>query len=222
MNYEKKYKDALERMKSWAKGEHPECFSEAQKTAEFIFPELKESEGDRMRKNLYKCLRYYVPNDIAEEYIKWLEKQGEKMTKPKFNVGDWIVFNGLILHIDEIVNGYYRTTSIGDGIHNSYDWDIDNAARLWTITDAKDGDVLIRETGEPFIHNGNRGSYLPEFLGAYCGISDGRFRPNGSPYYWGRPSCPATKEQRELLFSKMKEAGCEWDSEKKELKKIEI
>ena len=29
---------------------------------------------------------------------------------------------------------------------------------------------------------------------------------------------PATKEQRDLLFQKMKEAGYEWDAEKKELK----
>ena len=29
MDYEQKYKEALERMKSWAKGEHPECFTEA-------------------------------------------------------------------------------------------------------------------------------------------------------------------------------------------------
>ena len=41
MDYEKAYKDALERMKSWAKGEHPEYFSEAQKAAEFIFPWLQ-------------------------------------------------------------------------------------------------------------------------------------------------------------------------------------
>lgn len=32
---------------------------------------------------------------------------------------------------------------------------------------------------------------------------------------------PATKEQRDLLFQKMKEGGYEWDAEKKELKKIE-
>jgi hypothetical protein len=32
---------------------------------------------------------------------------------------------------------------------------------------------------------------------------------------------PATKEQRDLLFSKMKEAGYEWDAEKRELKKID-
>ena len=32
---------------------------------------------------------------------------------------------------------------------------------------------------------------------------------------------PATKEQRDLLFQKMKEAGYEWDAEKLELKRIE-
>ena len=31
---------------------------------------------------------------------------------------------------------------------------------------------------------------------------------------------PATKEQRDLLFRKMKEAGYQWDAEKKELRKI--
>lgn len=33
---------------------------------------------------------------------------------------------------------------------------------------------------------------------------------------------PATKEQRDLLFRKMKEAGYEWDAEKKEVKEIEL
>ena len=32
---------------------------------------------------------------------------------------------------------------------------------------------------------------------------------------------PATKEQRDLLFRKMKEAGYEWDADKKELRKIQ-
>ena len=86
MDYEKKYKEALERMKSWANGEHPECFSEAQKTAEFIFPELKESEDkdEMIRQCLIehiKCnkdlnwslFQWFKPDTI----IAWLEKQGE-------------------------------------------------------------------------------------------------------------------------------------------------
>lgn len=43
------------------------------------------------------------------------------------------------------------------------------------------------------------------------------------PYYsktWTHNLQPATKEQRNLLFQKMKENGCEWDAEKKELKNI--
>ena len=80
MNYEekaKRYDEALERMKSWAKGEHPECFSEAQKAAEFIFPELKEhwDEGERIRKALYADIRTYIPNERGDKYIAWLEKQ---------------------------------------------------------------------------------------------------------------------------------------------------
>lgn len=45
-----RYDDALERMKSWVRGEHPECFTEAQKAAEFIFQELAESD-DKFEKH---------------------------------------------------------------------------------------------------------------------------------------------------------------------------
>ena len=162
--------------------------------------------------------------DPNKKEVKTIEQKSADKIEPKFHEDDWIIFNGLILHIDEVVNGYYRTTSIGDGIHNSYDWNIDNAARLWTIQDAKDGDVLLEEeTGEPFIYNGNRATYfLGYFLGAYCGIYNGEFNPYGNIHHWGKNSCPATKEQCDLLFQKMKEAGYEWDAEKKELKKMEV
>ena len=66
--------------------------------------------------------------------LAWLEKQGNPVDKiePKFKPGDWIVFNGLTLQVKEIVKGFYRTISKG-GIANSYDWNIDNVARLCTI-----------------------------------------------------------------------------------------
>lgn len=80
--YEKKYKEALERMKSWAKGEHPECFGEAQKAAEFVFPELKESEGEVIRKELISFLEHcqdpkLVDNRNRDKWIAWLDKQKE-------------------------------------------------------------------------------------------------------------------------------------------------
>ena len=71
------------------------------------------------------------------------EKKPTDKVEPKFKVGDWIIFNGLVLHIDEVVDGYYRTISKG-GIPNSYDWNIDNVARLWTIQDWKPSDEQIK------------------------------------------------------------------------------
>ena len=67
------------------KGEHPECFCEAQKAAEFIFPELAESEGERIKKEIIAFLRskngYMTPDedwDFHNRWIVWLEKQGEQ------------------------------------------------------------------------------------------------------------------------------------------------
>lgn len=155
-------------------------------------------------------------------------------TEPKFKPGDWIIFNGLILHIDEIVNGYYRTTSIGDGIHNSYDWDIDNAARLWTIQDAKDGDVLVCTINKAEI--GGDVEKLPnmtptifiyqnvvkdsDYIHSYCSLYNRSSLRLQNAMYYNIFVCyihPATKEEHDLLFQKMKEAGCEWDSVYKKL-----
>lgn len=80
----KAYDEALERMKSWVKGEYPECFTEAQKAAEFIFPELKESEDERIRKDIIRVLKgeiSFVSEKENEKFIAWLEKQGTSYTK---------------------------------------------------------------------------------------------------------------------------------------------
>jgi hypothetical protein len=79
MDYEKAYKEALERAKKF---KSPFC----QHAAEVIFPELKESENERIRKGLIKGL--YAMRDIHKhqtfsddaidinDAIAWLEKQG--------------------------------------------------------------------------------------------------------------------------------------------------
>lgn len=101
MDYKERYNAALERMKSWVRGEHPECFSEAQKAAEFIFPELKENEDERIRKELIEQVAYIIPNDDEvdsegdalptyqkriDKYRAWLEKQ-EPIDKDKLAKG---------------------------------------------------------------------------------------------------------------------------------------
>ena len=236
MDYKEKYEQALKRAKELLEDMDKGDYFASNGDIENIFPELKEkeSEDEKIRKAIHIYLDWLdgrkacAPKGIysIKEMLAWLEKQGENKptdkVEPKFKTGDWIIFNGVILHIDEVVNGYYRTTSRGDGIHNSYDWNIDNAARLWTIQEAKDGDVLVNGSNIFIFHflNGT-------LLMGYCHINtdDGRFYDD-----LGKNECfclidavvtPASKEQRDLLFRQMKEEGYEWDSEKKELKKVE-
>ena len=98
---------------------------------------------------------------------------------------------------------------IGDKIHP------------WTIQDAKDGDVIFYDDGWTCIFKRIHGIWYS----SYCFItSDGEFNTgyeehavdstiNGNAH-------PATKEQCNLLFQKMKEAGYKWNSETKTLEKL--
>lgn len=137
--------------------------------------------------------------------------------KPKFHKGEWIIFNGSILLVNEVVQGYYRTIS-RDGIYNSYDWGIDYAARRWTIEDAKDGDVLTSHECYVifkeidglnikcyFTYHLNVG-YIPEF---YVNTLQNK-----------TAFCPVSKEECKILFEKINEFGYKWDSENKKLIKI--
>ena len=185
------------------------------------------------------ALKHTVSRD---KMLAWLEKQGEQKTndigfkakdcyvskvdgkihiagnfKPKFRDGDWIIFNGLTLYIMEVVQGYYRTISKG-GIINSYDWGIDNAARFWTIEDAKPGDILrlgdVIAIFKKYIGQENCICYC-----SFCGDGNGFEIPieNGEDNVYGcTDTTPATQRERVLLFQKMKEAGYTWDYDKKE------
>lgn len=69
---------------------------------ERYFPELKESEDEKIRKELYIYLDWldgrkdYAPRGeyTIRDMISWLEKQGEQnpdnKVGPKFKAGDWI------------------------------------------------------------------------------------------------------------------------------------
>ena len=164
---------------------------------DLFFRKMKEAryEWDAEKKTLRKIIQN--PNGKVE---------------PKFHESDWIIFNGLILHIDEVVDGYYKTTSIG-GIHNSYDWDIDNVARLWTIQEAKEGDVLFDGSNILLFNKEiNNWHNVTSYL-AYSQVYSIRM------HFISRSDVitPATKEQCDTLFAKMKDAGYKWDEGKKEL-----
>ena len=73
--YKKKYDEALERAKSFKT-------LELRDVAEYIFPELKESEDERIRKELISFLQLPHPQFVGErkqeKWIAWLEKQAKQ------------------------------------------------------------------------------------------------------------------------------------------------
>ena len=190
---------------------------------EAVFPELKESENERTRKEIidfiYDKTDTYELREKSNSWLAWLEKQGEQKPtdkiEPKFKVGDWILYSGDnyegVRHITKIdENGYYIER---------------NGFKKWTLFDAKDGDILDAN-GAPFIykkHDNDYDTYLRFYVYFYCGVSlGGAFIEATENNIWDSNNkvYPATKEQCDFLFQKMKEAGYEWDAENKELKKI--
>lgn len=126
-------------------------------------------------------------------------------------VGDWFLEDHSYLGTDILK---YNSLFEEDDDYKDY-------FRPWTIADAKNGDVLYSlDSKQPFIFKHRKAHQQAE---AYCGINIyGKF------FVEGTKDCiittdkyvPATKEQRDLLFQKLKEAGYEWNEKEKELKKI--
>lgn len=142
----------------------------------------------------------------------------EKIQLPKFHEGEWITNGQLTCKVLKVTGKFYDLHLYNDDYcHFETDvQSIDKDYHLWTIKDAKDGDILTTSAGA-FIYNGNNGGGCCP--GCYCGINTlGNFK-TGTKHHWTtKPVFPATKEQRDTLFAKMKEAGYEWNAEKKELK----
>jgi hypothetical protein len=92
----------------------------------------------------------------------------------------------------------------------------------WTIKDAKDGDIIAYDSGWTCIFKYIHGVWFS----SHCFITDdGVFHTgyerhdidseiNGNAH-------PATKEQCDHLFQKIKEAGYKWNQETKTLEKVD-
>lgn len=198
---------------------------------EDIFPELKESKDERVRKEIIETFKILgdgkIPVDINyADIFTWLEKQGEQKStdryEPKFKVGDWVIskYMHLVMQILNNDNGSYKTVETdGTERNDSYDF-IERNFKLWTIQDAKDGDILATDDGICIFDGTVEEGKYPF---AYCGITERGF---GSydvklPFSHDNNVHPATKEQCDALMKAMTDTGYAFDFEKKELKKIE-
>lgn len=181
--------------------------------------------GEKLRYTIGKA--YYCYNDdmLANDYglaASWaihaehyfrLANEDEIPHEPKFKVSDWIARGTVKVQIIGIEDDKYCFNGYKVRIST-----IDKHYHLWTIEDAKDGDVLVCPTNI-FIYK-ETDEY--DVVISYCDYhSQFGFNAKGDSMAYRAECIPASKEQRDLLFSKMKEAGYEWDAEKKELKKIE-
>ena len=144
----------------------------------------------------------------------------EEVEEPEFKDGDWVVNKfGDVWRIDSFDKKNYQVSD-EKGNYNYFPISKQDEMRLWTIDDAKAGDVLVASDGSIFIF----ASVVDCACKHYVALeTDGAININeGLKHYYetSEAAHPATKEQRELLFSKLKEAGYEWNAKKLKLKKI--
>lgn len=85
MDYEKKYLEALERARQFSENPLEE---DSSSIVEYIFPELKESDDERIRKVLIDYFNRYKEQEECgiktffgiptDNIIAWVEKQGKQ------------------------------------------------------------------------------------------------------------------------------------------------
>ena len=164
-------------------------------------------------------------NEIVDECI-YGENKPADIVEPKFKVGDWVVYyrndsSREVLQVYDIRDGRYYFT---DNVH--FSWSVkecDEKSHLWTIQDAKEGDVLACENGWTCIFKCLNDS----LFSSHCFMDhEGWFcEDGGQGHTLDERICgeihPATEEQRDTLMKAMADAGYTFDFDKRELKKIE-
>ena len=168
-------------------------------------------------------------------YCKYIEKQDDEpndeqdladVKNQEFKEGDWIVVGNMVgqitgvqedCYIGRDTDGWYFSLSRPEGNSN---------AHLWTIEDAKNGDVLARNNDILSICIFSRFDGINNKYSSFlcrCGLEgEGLGQKLSINGYHDdcKDYVPATKEQCDTLFQRIQEAGYEWDDQNKSLSKI--
>ena len=127
MNYEKLYKDTLKKVSELYRDyNNVSNMIDVKEELETIFPELRKSDDERIRKWLLDFVQglpdggldFHFYNLNKEQVIAWLEKQGEQKSadkvEPKFKVGD------TMRTLQEANDGYTDGMPVVVSIDNEY------------------------------------------------------------------------------------------------------
>lgn len=131
------------------------------------------------------------------------------MTGCKFNVGDWVKFaeRGRPYKILEINRdfpsqqiSYLLMELSGNSSYYNKNY-VDNLCSLWTLKDARLGDILYFDDNNIVVF---KNLYNSTSFHSVCFIEDGVFSVR-EDWWNGEGFCPATEKQCGILFQKMKE-----------------
>ena len=215
-----------------------------QEVLEKYINNMSNKDDERLRKTAIAFLKDFAEQgyENAVECIDWLEKQGEKeepqvyetkdgkiitysetdgykVVDPNFNEGDWVVNKfGDSWHIDNLDKKNYQVSD-GKGNYNYFPISKQDEMHLWTIQDAKDGDVLAASECYVVFKEIDGLNIKCYCTYHYLGLNPSFYRDtlqNKDAFL------PATKEQRDTLMKAMNDAGYEWDAGNKELKKGKV
>lgn len=164
------------------------------------------------------------PSKDQRDWSKFTAPWYKKESEHEFHEGDWVVYNNDICQIVKREEGHNKLVTVF-GIEKELVNERNlSTARLWTIQDAKDGDVLCCESGWMCIFkllNNNTNTFS-----SYCFMDrDKYFFNSGNECHtldiaYNGFIYPATKEQYDLFFQKIREAGYKWNVKTKTLEKL--
>ena len=153
-----------------------------------------------------------------------MEKDGEIVDyDPQFKVGDWVVYNDDPYQVENVQEHMLLIKGKCE-VHCGKD-----DCRLWTIEDARDGDILVQTNKTfgtmificaGFAMNGD--TRVVDYHIMYN--TDTGFVHKKAGDFMGNLTLdfhPATQEQRQMLFGKMHAKGYVWDDNKKQVVKMD-
>ena len=184
---------------------------------------IKEEKADNQ--NCVKSVDKVEPkgyDSIDPHFWKPIDKQ-----EPKFHEGEWITNGDYIWIIVGVKPLDYVLQSQDGNIVDDTISHVDEQFHSFTVADAKNGDVLVCNGN---IKNSNGIKY--ERICLFNNLDNAFFTLTKTSNFveeynidvnidYPDNTVPATKEQKEILFMAMKDAGYEFDFEKKELKIVD-